>query len=441
MSAVIALGGAILAAAPSAAWASVSNDAPAGAIVAELGVAIVTDSTGAEPGLSPGEPAPSCADATHTLWYSITVPTRTWITLSSFGSKVDTVLAVYDADLVASACIDDDLSVGSMQSRIEAPFAAGTYLVQLGTYAAAGATGGPLRLHASASDRLFGDSPDDPIDLDLPSVQEIDLAAYSQDHADPGCLSYGEASAWFRVTPTQAGVMNVLTGTEETDMLLGVYDASLAQLGCADGWPIDRVSVAVQAGQTYLIGVGYWGYGTTATPLELTLSDPAINDERSGATPLPMRTELAGTLSGGSRGADDPVDSCFGDVGRTVWFTTTVEEAGSYIADITSAGHMHLAVYRNDAHVECEGWSFTAEAGDVLTIAAWDHGGYVSPVDDFVVEVQRGVVVDGVVAGAIVREDGHVYAAGVVAGVDVDPEHQRATFCAGGIVISVCESI
>lgn len=425
--------------------AALGNDSVEGAMPITPGATVTVDTRDAEPGLSSGEPAPSCADASHTVWYSLTLTQRARLAFSTFGSKVDTVLALYGSDLAELGCNDDDTSVGSQQSRFRSTLPAGTYLVQAGSFAAPGTTGGSVRVSIENASGDLGTGFLDPMPFNLPGTMTVDLSQVRSQGDAPGCMDGLDQAYWMSVIPTADGVAHITTAGDG-DWMLAAFLPDQQQIICSDGYPNDEVSVRAEAGEELIIGVGRWG-GWSSGPVTVTgeLLDAVANDERDAAEVLPLRTEVAGSLARASVNLTDPeeVSWCTWGPGRTAWYTVTIPENGTYLLDVVSENYrITAAVIRFGEVVGCDGGSFQAYAGETLTIAVVDHDygwTYGDMVNDYLLEFQRGRVVNGLVAGAVVREDLHVTAgaSGLVVGgwADVDPEHGRAEVCASAVFV------
>lgn len=134
-----------------AALALPSNDDVAGATeIPGVPSTVTGDATGASTQL--GEPLPACALDAETVWFRFTPAGPARLVADTFGSKYDTVLAVYAGtgigDLVPVACNDDATDLGSHQSRVSFVGEMGTtYFLQVGAFG--GTQAGPVRVTLS----------------------------------------------------------------------------------------------------------------------------------------------------------------------------------------------------------------------------------------------------------------------------------------------------
>lgn len=101
------------------------------------------------------EPSPGCGSSGATVWYTFTPASTTAVTVSTFGSDFDTLIAVYTGSslgaLTAVACNDD--ASGTLQSRVTFTATGGTkYSIQIGGYQ--GAVGGLALTLAAAGGSL-----------------------------------------------------------------------------------------------------------------------------------------------------------------------------------------------------------------------------------------------------------------------------------------------
>lgn len=371
--------------------ASASNDAPATATSLALGGAVSADSSAADPGLSPGEPAPSCTPISHSLWFRVEVPHRMRVTISSFGSKLDTVVALYDTDGLERACIDD-ADTGSQQAKLDVIVATGPYLVQIGSNATTTDHGGLLRLSVGASSVPIGDSPNEAIEIDLPTSVEIDLASYSADGADPDCVNQG-SSAWFVFEPAFDGRLSL--DADYVELAVGVYTPDLEELDCDYlGYPFgdEPPPPLLRAGEIYLVGVAL--LGDNASPptvrVDLALDPPAPNDELVTATPIPVSTVTAGTLRGGTSSLYDPWDCSFLP-GRSVWYRFTANETSLYAVQLRSNDQVVVGVFRDRAtNVACGSGPFPLVKGGGVWIMVSETWPAFNVEDAFAIEVVKG---------------------------------------------------
>jgi hypothetical protein len=84
---------------------------------------------------SGGEPQPSCARLSHTVWWTVTPATTATVTADTLFSEVDTVLAVYTrtGNAFTEVGCNDNITGGNLRSEVFFGAAAGTtYYIQVG---------------------------------------------------------------------------------------------------------------------------------------------------------------------------------------------------------------------------------------------------------------------------------------------------------------------
>lgn len=305
-----------------------SNDTSGGATPLFLGpAAAVTQST--TQAMSTGEPATTlpvaagCARMGKTVWFSVRGNGHN-ITVSTAGSAIDTVLAIYDGSL-QKACNDN--FGGTNKSSVTVSTERGnTYLVQVGGRvepqdcsigADNCATAGSITVTASGSPRPANDDLADaqPIATGVP-VTVNNTGATLQDTEPSSCAtSPFAATVWFSWTAPAAGVPIVdasasFSGSRPADTVLTVYRASDgAVLGCNDDASTpagpSRVTPSgpVAAGESLLLQVGPRGTDTLGLgegPTTVQVSQP----QPSGGTVV----QQLGAVDADHDGVSPPTD-------------------------------------------------------------------------------------------------------------------------------------
>ena len=189
--------------------------------------------------LEPGEPnAPICAGTTlpigNTVWYSFTPGATTPVTVDTFGSNFDTLLAVYTTSALPLpltpdvACNDD--AGGTVQSQVSFLATAGTtYHVQVGGFNSAF---GNLTVHFTVTPPPANDNFAAAINLPaLPTTQSAVTLSATTEPGEPLAVdaSCGVATGvlgrtvWYTLTPGAATTVTVDTFLSSFDTVLAVY--------------------------------------------------------------------------------------------------------------------------------------------------------------------------------------------------------------------------
>jgi hypothetical protein len=305
-----------------------SNDTSGGATPLFLGpAAAVTQST--TQATSTGEPATTlpvpagCARMGKTVWFSVRGNGHN-ITVSTAGSAIDTVLAIYDGSL-QKAC-NDNFGGTNKSSATVSTERGNTYLVQVGGRVEPQdcsigtdncATAGSITVTASGSPRPANDDLADaqPIGTGVP-VTVNNTGATLQDTEPSSCAtSPFAATVWFSWTAPAAGVPIVdasasFSGSRPADTVLTVYRASDgAVLGCNDDASTpagpSRVTPSgpVAAGESLLLQVGPRGTDTLGLgegPITVQVSQP----QPSGGTVV----QQLGAVDADHDGVSPPTD-------------------------------------------------------------------------------------------------------------------------------------
>ena len=254
--------------------------AAAEAITGPRGVAL-GDNTAATK--EPGEPEHVGNPGGRSVWYRWTAPAAGTVTVDTFGSDFDTLLAVYRgsslADLELVAANDD---ADGSQSRVTFRVVEGEeYRIAVDGYGgAAGSIVLNWQVLAPPPNSSFANA----VELVGPSgTIRGDSTGSSKEPDEPDHAgSAGGSSVWYRWTAPQDGVAIVDTFGSDFDTLLAVYRGS--SLGLLDhvaanddaGRPQSRVTFRVAEGDDLRIAVD--GYASAAGAIVLNWS---VHDRES----------------------------------------------------------------------------------------------------------------------------------------------------------------
>lgn len=227
-----------------------------------------------------GEPV-ACVPIGKTLWYRFTASSASDLSLDTFASNFDTVLAVYTGtslgDLDPVACNDDSGSQsGFLQSQVRfAAFAGQTFHVQAGGF---GQASGDLHLSLATTPLPPNDNfANAEVISAIPATrtQDTSFASLEAGEPEPQCDLFPSpvpigASVWYRYTANSPGLLTADTFDSDFDTVLAVYTGSsvsnLSQdpASCSDQFLFfsnqSQVSFLAQAGVTYFFQVsGFFG--------------------------------------------------------------------------------------------------------------------------------------------------------------------------------------
>jgi hypothetical protein len=338
------------------------NDACASAIVVGVGSPADTQTTtcatvaGTDPLMgcgSGGTPTNS-----NTVWYEFTAPAAGTMTVNTFGSSYDTVLAVWAGGIascptpaVSLGCNDDS---GGLQSQLVIPLTSGqVVLIEVADFGGPG--GGSLILNLGFVAPPVNDDCSGAIAVTTGSPAFTgNTAAASSDPDDPnmactfGGPDQNSNTVWFTFTAPSEGLLSVDTCGSAFDTVLAVWDGGTSacptpsvELACNDDKPAGGLQsaatdICLQPGQEVLIEVADFGApGGGALTLNVgfvpIVCTPPPNDDHANAIvipdPLPgtsgkfadTQSTVAATLEG-----TDPQGSCgSGDDRNTIWYVTT----------------------------------------------------------------------------------------------------------------------
>lgn len=404
------LGAAILAAMASAAFPTVAlaapgNDDVAAAAVVTTPLRDTRETAGAT--LEAGEPQPSCGETGATVWYSMSASVSAKVTVSTVGSKFDTVLGVYRDSAgspAAELACSDDLANGALTSTASFVLRQGeSALIQVGGFRGAS---GLLKL---AVDRGTGPVNDDfelaePLG-ELPAVVEVDFTGATLQEGEDCGTYYGSRTLWYSV---------VAPGRQLTLDLVGLYGwmgvytgdelASLDPTFCGSNY--DTRYVSTTPGQLYWIQVLAEDYDEAGSNAYLVVDQliPPENDNFADAAPIAVSQTVAGTTYGATE--EQSESSCYregfayhDEAVSSVWWRFDATEYEDLVASTAgSEADTVVGVWEGDdlgslSLVSCNGAAadtfkraqagFTAAAGTTYWIQVhndswgWDDRGAV----------------------------------------------------------------
>jgi hypothetical protein len=305
-----------------------NDDIDAALAIEALPFAHVVDTRGATQ--APDDPA--CHGAGPTVWYTLTLPTTTYVQVDTAGDSHHDVTR-YDATVSVStgtrgaltriACEHGPFDViSSTYARFLAE-AGETYHVMVGAYGSG--RGGILALNVwmpLPSDDIGAAAPI----TALPFSEELDITGATAADDDPW-LAPGGPSVWYALTlPRDTLVEVVADGDGETS--LSAWTGRRGELTLVSSDPTgprygSTIQFTASAGTTYHLMILVSGDGWVGLEAHETALPPA-NDHVDTATPitaLPFSDEL--DTRGATEAPDDP--DCHG-AGPTVWYALTLEQ-------------------------------------------------------------------------------------------------------------------
>jgi hypothetical protein len=455
---LVAAAAALVPATPAGAEGSVPNDDRSAATpVTSLPYEESIDMTDATD--EADEPEPSCAYASGSAWWAVTLAADTEVGITTAGSDYDTVLAVYDEDLAEVAC-DDEGGPRSTSALFFSAQADRTYYVQ-----ATGYWGDWGNLHIAFTEvrPLGNDAFADRFDLGstgTPFVRASTTGATKEAGEPLPCDRFLiERTVWFDWTAPATGPLY----WESYGRVIGFYTGAtletLESVGCGQAG-YGRTEVV--AGQTYRIQVGVNdlkapGAFTFSGFLRIPAPAPA-NDNVANAEEIAGLNQFhEGTTDGATR--EEYEYSCAGS-DNTIWYRYTAAESGPLVVstegswvDTTVAvlreSDGYLLACNDEAPVSSTSRAgFAAVAGTTYLIQVGDYFGEGGPTR---VGILRGVAHGdwGTGPGAVVTtDDDGLHEAGakvsapfVYGGASVAEDEDGDRYvvaCAGAVLIGTC---
>ncbi len=347
------------------------------------------------------EPYHYAAGSWHSIWYNWTAPDDGTLTLSTEGSDIDTVLAVYTGSAVSSRYLERRAvswdAGGFSWSQVSFRVTAGTvYRIAVDGQ---GQETGATRLAGTFTTAPANDNFANAVTLSsLAAVTGTTFAAtHESGEPDPSGES-AEASIWYNWRAPDDGTLTLSTEGSDFDTVLAVYTGSAVSglTRRAANW--SQVSFSVTAGTVYRIAVdGHFardGYrrSTGATRLAGTFTTTPANDNFANAVTLSSLAAVTGTTVAATHESGEPkhVSPNWRPEG-SIWYNWTASaDGGLTLSTEGSDFDTLLAVYTgsavsgltqvvaNDDASDDRRWSqvsFRVTAGTVYRIAVDGYGG------------------------------------------------------------------
>jgi hypothetical protein len=240
------------------------------------------------------------------------------VTIDTFGSGFDTVLAVHTGGAVNAltplACNDNTLDrprQSARQSRVAFTATAGTtYHVQVGGFM--GDFGDLLVNFNPAPPPPPNDSFATAARVAVPSTVTADTTGARTEPGEPLAVPCGQGSAvlgatvWYALTPTTTGLVTIDTAGSNLDSVVAVYVGNavdrLTPVACNDdsgpGTLASRITFTATAGTTYRLQVGGFAgdFGNLAVSVSNAAPAPAPHPHpAAGLAGAPAKTLLTRT--------------------------------------------------------------------------------------------------------------------------------------------------
>ena len=222
--------------------------------------------------LAADDPTSTCGYGknSNSVWYKYVAPANGLLEVDTWGSDFDTVLAVWRGsigNLTLVDCIDDNY--GYFEAWLEeTPVTTGiTYYIEVMDYGNPG--GGNLELYVNFAQSQPNNDFNTPTIINaLPYSVTQSTRGATQANDDPTLTSCnrlpGQASVWYRYTPSANANLLLDTKGSDYDTMLAVWTGSrgnLVSVGCNDDigdvngtWDSDSIlSVPVTAGINYYV--------------------------------------------------------------------------------------------------------------------------------------------------------------------------------------------
>ena len=277
------------------------------------------------------------ANARKTVWWRYTPAISGRITINTFGSPFDTVLAIYTGSTVANltpvASNDDS---GGPQSQVRFQGTAGTsYAI-----AVAGKDNGSGSISLTVLPTVTPPANDNfanRINIPSPATVTGTNVGATEETGEPVHAQRPTArnSIWWRYTPSQSGQIRINTFGSEASTVLAVYTgssvANLTEVASNNNFPGSRsmVTFSGTAGTAYAIAVAgpNMAEGAVTLTVQETIPHP-VNDDFADRINIPAFATVTGTNVGAMAETGEPIHAGRSDARNSVWWRFTPSAAG-----------------------------------------------------------------------------------------------------------------
>ena len=300
------------------------------------------------------EPHHAFWGANQSVWYRWTAPASGTWAFTSFGERVDTLLAVYTGSTLATLAPLADTELTTV--RIGA-VAGTTYRIAVDAFG----NGGNFSLSWAQVAAPANDNQAAAVTLASSggTLTGTTVGTSRQAGEPRHAGNRGTSSAWYRWTAPASGTLTVDTAGSAFDTVLGVYTGSgigaLVERASNDDSGTSRTSrvrLAVAKGTVYWIAVDgvnptqfYSGGAAGSLKLTWLLAAPPTNDAFAAATALSASGSVTASNVGARKEPGEP-DHAGVAGGASVWYRWTAPSSGTLIVNSSrSAFATALGVY------------------------------------------------------------------------------------------------
>jgi predicted outer membrane repeat protein len=295
----------------------------------------------------------------NSVWWKFTASQEGRINVDTYGADYNTTLGVWTGGShpLNREGYNNDAG-GGKQSELTVLVEAGvTYYIRV-----AGGLYSPSEGNIDLNVSLLAPLPND----DLVDASVVGSFPYSATASNLGATvepneaapdydcAYGNdagSSVWWKVAPSQAGIINVSTSGSDFDTFVGVWTGSghplTEEIVCnnyGDGQQAEA-AFAATAGETYYVRVSSFDHnGQGNIDLSITRAAPLTNDDLSVAAVI---SSLPASINSSNYGATlesgELIPSCDSEADRSVWWSYTAPQEGVLTVDVSNSA-LHAAV-------------------------------------------------------------------------------------------------
>jgi hypothetical protein len=341
----------VFGAVPPPAVAAPANDNFEHAAPIRIGQTITATTAGAS--VQPGERA-HLADYQRSVWYRVRSRREVAVALSTCGTKIDTVVAVYTGRTLGSlravefnndGCASDAGSRVTFTAKAGRVYRIAVSSVHVDPQSEERAAGGRFSLRARSVKVPANDDFANAARVRLGGSVAGTTRNATRELWEPAHSGQGPATVWFRFTVPTAREVRV-----------GACSGSYPEVTVYTGRRVSRLSLvatsyrcsarfAARAGVSYRVAVD--GYqDRTAFRLAARRATPPANDHFASASPVTLGTTTPGTFRDATREPDEPGTPWYAPF--TVWFTISVSEPTTIALDASGPTYSTWSIFTGD---------------------------------------------------------------------------------------------
>ncbi len=315
------------------------NDLRANATVLPAALPFSVTGTNVNATLEPGEPVHDGETTSASVWWKWTPTTGGPVLITTVGSSIDTVLAVYTqgsgSSLVEVASDDEGANYASTSAVSFTATANVSYYIAVASFY--NSQTGSIQLAAMANVAPPNDAfaaaqpiPEVPMLLEAPSTG-LTVEANEPD-------TFGDGTIWWKLTAPQTGRFATDTNGAYVEAFTGTSLQSLTLISDANS------AFNATQGQTVWLRATTDFWQSIVVVVAIRLAFPPVNDDFANATVLPAATpvQVTGTTKDSSVENDEPQPADGHYLFNSIWWKWTAPATGTQTVAASTGGNLEI---------------------------------------------------------------------------------------------------